>query len=269
MLPLRLRKDIIKYSWKDSKKAKERSQNKRSRLSLFWDIVHFCFKYEKDTRDYMKLAYYDKTHEERREMDVSLMEQLRIKRFRDAELAFHAKWTSTKWEDPKRSFKRGLAYKKHFNAGAGFSVRHNVWVFSTHEQIGTIKIGKKVSFGKYAEIDYTGDLIIGDGVDIAERTIVFTHGHDVYGLVPDNEIISMVTRAYATPLVIEDNVFIGAQCIIMPGVSRIGENAVISAGSVVTKKVPSNTIVAGNPAKIIAKLPSRACYQFDKGNQLQ
>ncbi|MBQ6957081.1 MAG: hypothetical protein IJP77_00805 [Bacteroidales bacterium] len=74
----------------------------------------------------------------------------------------------------------------------------------------------------------------------------------------------MKTRAYATPLVIEDNVFIGAQCIIMPGVGRIGENSVISAGSVVTKEVPPNTIVAGNPAKNIGKLPSRALYLYDK-----
>lgn len=269
MLPLRRRIDIIKYSWKDSKKAKEKCQSKRSRLSLFWDIVQFSFKYEKDTRDYLKLAYYDKSREERQKMDKSLMVQLRKKQFRDAELAFLAKWTSTKWEDPRRAWKRGLAYKKHFNAGEGLSVRYNVWIFSTHERIGSIKIGKNVHFGKNADVDYTGDLIVGNGVEIAERTIVFTHGHDLYGLVSDDEIISMKTRAYATPLVIEDNVFIGAQCIIMPGVKRIGENAVISAGSVVTKTVPPNTIVAGNPAKIIGKLPARVCYLYDKRNQIR
>lgn len=264
MLTLRRRLDIIKYSWKDSQKAKEMSNSRQSRLSLFVDIIKFSFKYEKDNRDYMKLSYYDKSIRERKEMDASLREQLRIKRFREAELAFHAKWISPKWEDPRRWSKRTLAYKEHFKTGGRLSVRHNVWIFSTHERIGHIQVGEKVSFGKYAEIDYTGDLTIGNGVDIAERTIVFTHGHDFYGLVPDDEIISMKTRAYATPLVIEDNVFIGAQCIIMPGVTRIGENSIISAGSVVTKAVPPNTIVAGNPAKNIGKLPERVLFLYEK-----
>jgi len=49
-----------------------------------------------------------------------------------------------------------------------------------------------------------------------------------------------------------DNVFIGLGAIIMPGV-KIGPNAVIAAGSIVTKDVPENSIVGGNPAKVIGK----------------
>ena len=55
------------------------------------------------------------------------------------------------------------------------------------------------------------------------------------------------------PVVIENNVFIGAHCIILKGVS-IGENSIIGAGSVVTKNVPANQIWAGNPAKFIRKI---------------
>lgn len=51
-------------------------------------------------------------------------------------------------------------------------------------------------------------------------------------------------------IVIEDNVFIGARSIVLKGVT-IGEGAVVGAGSVVTKDVPANTVVAGNPAKLI------------------
>ena len=55
------------------------------------------------------------------------------------------------------------------------------------------------------------------------------------------------------PVVIEDNVFVGAKCIILKGVT-IGENSIVGAGSVVTKSVPPNQIWAGNPAKFIRKI---------------
>jgi len=51
-------------------------------------------------------------------------------------------------------------------------------------------------------------------------------------------------------VILEDNVWVGANAIILKGV-RIGKNSVIGAGSVVTKDVPSNVVVAGNPAKIV------------------
>lgn len=52
------------------------------------------------------------------------------------------------------------------------------------------------------------------------------------------------------PIVIGENVWIGSGSVVVPGVT-IGDGAVVGAGSVVTKDVPSNTKVAGNPARII------------------
>ncbi len=52
------------------------------------------------------------------------------------------------------------------------------------------------------------------------------------------------------PVVIEDNVWIGCRCIILKGV-RVGAGAIIAAGSVVTKNVPSDSIAAGVPARVI------------------
>ena len=57
-------------------------------------------------------------------------------------------------------------------------------------------------------------------------------------------------RAYHADTKIGDCVFIGANSIIMPGVI-VGNNSIVAAGSIVTKDVPNNCIVAGNPAKII------------------
>ena len=54
-------------------------------------------------------------------------------------------------------------------------------------------------------------------------------------------------------IVIEENVWIGTNAIILPGV-KIGKNSIIGGGAVVTKDVPENVIVAGNPAKIIKEL---------------
>ena len=58
---------------------------------------------------------------------------------------------------------------------------------------------------------------------------------------------------WAEPVVIGDNVWIGGNVTILPGVT-IGDNVVVGAGSVVTKNIPSNVVVGGNPAKVIKKL---------------
>lgn len=55
------------------------------------------------------------------------------------------------------------------------------------------------------------------------------------------------------PIVIKDNVFIGAHTFIMPGIN-IGNNVVIGAGSIVTKNISDNSVVAGSPAKKIATI---------------
>jgi maltose O-acetyltransferase len=57
----------------------------------------------------------------------------------------------------------------------------------------------------------------------------------------------------AKPIAIEDNVWIGGGAILLPGV-RIGRNAVVGAGAVVTRSVPADTIVAGNPARVTREI---------------
>jgi acetyltransferase-like isoleucine patch superfamily enzyme len=57
----------------------------------------------------------------------------------------------------------------------------------------------------------------------------------------------------AKAIVIEENVWIGGSAILLPGV-RIGQNAVVGAGAVVTRSVPANTVVAGNPARVIREI---------------
>jgi acetyltransferase-like isoleucine patch superfamily enzyme len=72
----------------------------------------------------------------------------------------------------------------------------------------------------------------------------------------ESDLIPFSNRAYKTNLKIGDMVSVGTHAIIMPGVREIGENSIVSAGSVVTRPVPSNVIVAGNPATVVRKIPS-------------
>ena len=58
---------------------------------------------------------------------------------------------------------------------------------------------------------------------------------------------------HTTPVVIHDNVWIGMNAVILKGVT-IGENAIVAAGSVVSRDVPANVVVAGNPARIVKEL---------------
>jgi len=144
-------------------------------------------------------------------------------------------------------------YSKHFHFNSGAYIEENVWIRRTHSSNGTIQAGKNLVLTRNSDIDYTGSLEIGDNVAIAEGVKILTHGHDFFGLRDD--VIVKEKNLFLTKLIIHDNVTIGTRSIIMPGVKEIGENSVVSAGSVVTSMVPANVVVAGNPAKVITKLP--------------
>lgn len=99
-----------------------------------------------------------------------------------------------------------------------------------------INIGSHI--GKASMIDMNAVL--------GARAYVGDHCHIGAGTV----LAGVLEPPSATPVVIEDNVLIGANCVVLEGV-RVGEGAVVAAGSVVTKDVPSGAVVAGTPAKVI------------------
>lgn len=83
---------------------------------------------------------------------------------------------------------------------------------------------------------------IGDNVTLAPRVHILAHDASTKNFLGYTKIAKVK---------IGNNVFVGAGTIILPGVN-IGDNVIIGAGSIVTKNIPSNTIVAGNPAKTIS-----------------
>lgn len=89
-----------------------------------------------------------------------------------------------------------------------------------------------------------GKVRIGANAQIAPNVSIYTAGHPVH---PDSRNSGY---EYGINITIGDNVWIGGNACILPGVT-IGDNVVIGAGSVVTKDVPDNVIAAGNPCRII------------------
>ncbi len=88
---------------------------------------------------------------------------------------------------------------------------------------------------------------IGDNVFIGPNVSIYTACHPL-----DAETRNKAVE-WAEPVTIGNNVWIGGSATLLPGVT-IGDNVVIGAGSVVTKDVPDNVVVGGNPARILKKL---------------
>lgn len=89
-----------------------------------------------------------------------------------------------------------------------------------------------------------GRIIVGDHVFIGPNSGFYTAAHPL-DYASRNEGLEQ-----ASPIVIEDNVWIGAHVAVMPGVT-IGEGSVIAAGSTVTRDIPANSLAMGSPAKVI------------------
>ena len=89
-----------------------------------------------------------------------------------------------------------------------------------------------------------GKVRIGNNVQIAPNVGLYTAGHPLH---PDSRNSGY---EYGIDITIGDNVWIGGSVCVMPGVT-IGNNAVIGAGSVVTKDIPENAIAVGNPARVL------------------
>ena len=110
-----------------------------------------------------------------------------------------------------------------------------------------IEVGENF-FANYNFIVLDGNYVrIGDNVWIAPNVGIYAAGHplDVEDRIGGEE--------YAFPVTIGDNVWIGGGVTIIGGVT-IGRNAVVAAGSVVIRDVPPDTLVAGNPARVVRKL---------------
>jgi acetyltransferase-like isoleucine patch superfamily enzyme len=114
-----------------------------------------------------------------------------------------------------------------------------------------VEIGNNVAVNSYCTILDGAKVTIGDDVWIGPDCQIISSGHSVD---PERR---KAGYGYANPITIEDNVYIGARVTIVSGEKQgitIGKNSVIGTGSVITRDVPPNVLVVGNPARIIRNL---------------
>jgi len=116
-----------------------------------------------------------------------------------------------------------------------------------------VKIGKNTMISLGAKIDVRrGQVSIGNNVTITYGVVILSHDYSAL----------LMGKKHENHTVIEDDVFIGVNSVILPGV-RIGNSSIIGAGSVVTRNIPPSSLAVGNPAKVIKKINSLHGINFE------
>ena len=252
---------FFRRSWRDAGKIAHYPDVQKSRLSLFLDILSCFRKYYVFSNQYKNQMIWTLPKEERDTFCYSIGKDNheRDEWFDDyyENRRFLNKYTSRKYEtSPKLIRERRRAYTKRYHLGKNCSIQFNVEFSREHLLNGTLNVGNDVLFAKNVFIDYSGELIIHDGVAIANGVVIETHTHPL----EENRQKPLPGR-----LEIGDCVKILSNSYIADTCHSIGRYARIGAGSYVRTNIPPYAIVMGNPAKIIGFLYSpEEMLEFEK-----
>lgn len=140
------------------------------------------------------------------------------------------------------SFKSKLMNARGAQIGERVKLLQGIWV----DRFSNLTIGDDVSIAKDVVIVAIGGVRIGDRAMIGYGSKLISAGHNI----PDNREPMRFSGALLKEVVIEKDSWLGAQTVILPGVT-IGEGAVVAAGTVVTKNIEPFSIVGGVPARLI------------------
>lgn len=161
-----------------------------------------------------------------------------------------------RWKNPQATIATNtkIRYGRIEDIIIGEGVRINdfttIFCLSQNKEISDSKlvIGDGTYIGEYQNIRASGGVIcIGRNCSISQHISMIASNH---GTALGQDINKQAWNKEKTGITIDDDVWIGANCVVLPGV-HIRKGAVIGAGSVVTKDIPENAIAVGNPAKVI------------------
>lgn len=245
-------KQVLQYGWKDSKEISAASG--KNRLAIWCDIIKCFRRYYIFSNQYKQNKVWMLTEEERKHLSDTLGQK---NRYRD-------EWTVWKYENaafvekysgieygtsPVKYRERLEAYRKRYHIDEGCTISNQVVIERNHYLEGSIKIGKNVLLSKNVYIDYSGEVVVKDNVQLTNGVIIESHHHPFHS-------DPTVSRDIVIPtsIVIEEGAVVGSRAIILASCHYIGKYARIGAGAVVTKDIPDYAVAAGVPARVVRML---------------
>ena len=149
------------------------------------------------------------------------------------------------------NFNRSLPFNETFidrwDRAKKLGFGENTSIYDSSVVLGNVKVGKNVWIGPFTIIDGSGDIKVGDFCTISAGVHIYSHDNVKQTLSSGKIAIER------SPVSIGNNVYIGPNAIITKGIS-IGNCCVIGAGAFVNKNVPENSIVTGQPGKVVGKV---------------
>lgn len=149
--------------------------------------------------------------------------------------------------------------RHRIHVGSGVTINAGSWLSVVEEHGGrryapVLRVGDGTQLGHDLVIACIGEVTIGREVLASDRVFIGDTYHDFRD--PDTAILHQ-PLADPRPVRIGDGAFLGVNAVVLPGVT-IGDRAYVAAGAVVTADVPANTVVAGNPARVIRRWDPQA-----------
>jgi len=140
-----------------------------------------------------------------------------------------------------------LQFGRHVTIGAYTVI--TIWPedISGHVPTAALEVGDYTYIGELNNIRVAGVTRIGNKCLISQGVSIIGSNHSFDPGIP---IIDQLSRTDKVGVTIEDDVWIGANSTVLPGVT-IGSGSIVASGSVVTRDIPSNVIVAGVPARVL------------------
>lgn len=128
------------------------------------------------------------------------------------------------------------------SCGVNVVIYENVYLFN----VANITFGNNISIHPFSYIDGYGNIDIGNDVSIAHNVTIMSSSHSY----SSSDVSIKYQPLKKLPVIIDSNIWIGAKAVILGG-NKIATGSIVGAGAIVTHDVLKNTIVAGNPAKVI------------------